>query len=186
SLAAMFWSTCTAAMGMASNFQSLFMLRTLLGVAEGPHFSALGRVITDWLPSTERARATAIALSAVAFASVIGAPVLSQMLVNFGWKTMFLLLGLLGITWSIIWFIVARDYPENSKWVSDGELQYIRGSEELQRNRSANEIRSQERTEGSTTWRFMLFHPPLIANNIAFFALGYLVFFALNWLPGYL
>lgn len=34
-------------------------------------------------------------------------------------------------------------------------------------------------------WRFVLLHPALIANNIAYFAFGYMLFFATLWLPGY-
>ena len=34
-------------------------------------------------------------------------------------------------------------------------------------------------------WRFILTHPALIANNIAYFAYGYMLFFATLWLPGY-
>lgn len=60
--AAILWSACTALMGFASSFWLLFLFRTMLGVAEGPHFPALTRVVADWLPGSERGRATAIGL----------------------------------------------------------------------------------------------------------------------------
>src|SRR5262249_34585033 len=110
-LAALLWSSCTAAMGLASTFQILFALRTVLGITEGPHFPALTRVVADWLPDSERARATAIGLAAVPFASVLGAPLLSHLIANLGWKSMFLVLGVAGVLWAVLWAIVYRDYP---------------------------------------------------------------------------
>src|SRR5581483_9376141 len=76
SVAALLWSGCTALMGVASNFPVMFCFRTMLGLAEGPHFPSLTRVVADWLPKEERARATAIGLAAVPFAQVIGGPLI--------------------------------------------------------------------------------------------------------------
>lgn len=183
--AALVWSVCTAIMGLAANLPLLFAFRTMLGLAEGPHFPALTRVVADWLPNNERARATAIGLAAVPFASVIGAPLITNLIAHFGWKVMFAILGSLGIVWAFIWFAMYRDYPENSKAVSDAELKHIREGKIVDRAKSSQEIRSHELKQGSTTWKFMLLNPSLMSNNYAFFAFGYTLFFAINWLPGY-
>ncbi len=183
--AALLWSFCTAIMGLAINMPILFAFRTLLGLAEGPHFPALTRVVADWLPTNERARATAIGLAAVPFANVIGAPLITNLIGSFGWKIMFAILGSMGIVWAFVWYLTYRDYPENSKQVSDGELKLIRDGAAVDRNRTSHEIRSHELKSGTTTWRFMLLNPSLMSNNFAFFAFGYTLFFALSWLPGY-
>ncbi len=183
--AALLWSLCTALLGLAANFPVLFAFRALLGLAEGPHFPALTRVVADWLPANERARATAIGLAAVPFASVIGAPLITNLIASFGWKIMFAILGSLGIVWAVVWYAVYRDYPESSKQVGDAELMYIRGTTTPDRSKTNDEIRSHEQAHGTTTWRFMLLNPSLMANNYAFFAFGYTLFFAINWLPGF-
>lgn len=157
----------------------------MLGLAEGPHFPSLTRVVADWLPSAERARSTAIGLMAVPLALVIGAPLITNLIIHFGWKAMFLVLGGLGVVWAFIWFAVFRDYPENCKFVSDSELSYIREGKASARQKGDHELRSHSLSTGTTTWRFMLFNPSLLANNVAFFAFGYLLFFATTWLPGY-
>jgi ACS family hexuronate transporter-like MFS transporter len=184
--AAILWSACTALMGLASSFWLLFLFRTMLGIAEGPHFPALTRVVADWLPESERGRATAIGLSAVPVSMVIGAPLLSNMVASMGWKAMFAILGCMGFAWAAVWFLAFRDYPEESKFVSDSELRYIRNGKVLDRTQTSKSIRKKELSEGTTTWRFMLLNPSLMSNNIAFFSFGYLLFFALTWLPGYL
>lgn len=183
--AALLWSMVTALLGLAANFPVLFAFRAFLGLAEGPHFPALTRVVADWLPANERARATAIGLAAVPFASVVGAPLITNLIATFGWKLMFAILGSLGILWAFVWYALYRDYPENSKFVGDEELMHIRGSATPDRSKTNAEIRSHEQTHGTTTWRFMLLNPSLMANNYAFFAFGYTLFFATNWLPGF-
>ncbi len=183
--AAILWSIMTALMGLASSFSVLFTFRLLLGLAEGPHFPALTRVVADWLPSSERARSTAIGLSAVPMASVIGAPLITTLIISFGWKVMFVCLGSIGIVWAVVWYFIFRDYPENAKQVNEAELQHIRDGQSVSRDKSDDELRHHHLSLGTTTWKFMLLNPSLMANNFAFFAFGYLLFFALIWLPGY-
>src|SRR3569832_262959 len=56
-LAAITWSLCVGLLGFASGFFGFVVVRFLLGVTEGPHFPAMTRSISDWLPKAERARA---------------------------------------------------------------------------------------------------------------------------------
>lgn len=184
--AAVAWSAVTAALAMVSGFWPLFFMRTMLGITEGPCFPAMTRVVTDWLPMSERARSTAFGLAAVPLASVIGAPVISHLIEHVGWKMMFVILGSLGFVWAIAWHLVFRDYPENSAKVSPSELEFIREGRESHVGKSDDEIRSHHLGTGKTTWRFMLLNPSLMANNFAFFSFGYLLFFAISWLPGFL
>jgi len=37
-----------------------------------------------------------------------------------------------------------------------------------------------------TTWKYLLAHPPLLANYYSFFCFGYLLYFSVSWLPGFL
>jgi MFS transporter, ACS family, hexuronate transporter len=183
--AAIMWSFCTAAMGLVGGFSGLFALRTLLGITEGPHFPALTRVVADWLPISERARATAYGLAAVPFASVIGAPLISTLVINVGWKAMFAVLGVVGICWSGIWLMAFRDDPRQSPHVLKTELDFINSDRHLSQT-VANPDQSLAPAERKrTSWKFMLLEPALLSNNLAFFAFGYLLFFALTWLPGY-
>jgi sugar phosphate permease len=185
-LSAIVWSGMTALLGAASGFWMLFSFRTLLGIAEGPSFPALTRTVTDWLPMSERARATAVGLAAVPFASVIGAPLISHLIVHLGWKMMFVILGTLGLGWAAVWLYFFSDFPENSRYVTSDELAYIREGSVTHDTLSDDERRQIQLAQGKTTWKYMLFNPALMSNNYAFFAFGYLLFFSMTWLPGYL
>lgn len=184
--AAIAWSACTGLLACCAGFGHLFFLRVMLGITEGPCFPAMTRAVTDWLPVTERARASAICLAAVPLASVIGAPLISQLVAGVGWRMMFVVLASLGFVWSAFWWLMFRDYPQNSNEVSLAELEHIHDGQMPLMHGSDDELRSQHLALGKTTWNFILFNPSLMANNYSFFSFGYLLFFAVNWLPGYL
>jgi MFS transporter, ACS family, hexuronate transporter len=170
-----FWSLACAGLGFASGLMGFFIFRLVLGLAEGPSFPALTRTTADWLPVSERARSLAIGLAAVPFASVIGAPFISFLITRFGWQLMFIILGALGIVWAIVWYLVFRDHPSEMKKISREELAYIQQGL-LEKNISHNKI----------SILAIICNRSLLINNYAFFSFGYLLFFAITWLPGYL
>ncbi len=172
-LAAIGWSMCIGLFGLAGGFWGFISLRFLLGVSEGPHFPALGRTISDWLPAGERARALSLGLVAVPLSSVIGAPFCSYLVADWGWRAMFFVLSALGILWGFVWYALFRDKPADSPFVGKKERQLIRASQ------------APVKTQSRSDWRFILTHPALIANNIAYFAYAYMLFFTTLWLPGY-
>jgi MFS transporter, ACS family, hexuronate transporter len=177
-IAAVSWSLCVGLLGFAAGFWGFIGLRFLLGVTEGPHFPAMSRSISDWLPPSERARALSLGLVAIPLSSVVGSPITSYLVADFGWKTMFMAISAIGILWAVIWYWFFRDKPEDSPYVSKRELEFITAT-------SSGRVEKTVVENGSVDWRFILTHPALIANNIAYFAFGYMLFFATLWLPGY-
>jgi ACS family hexuronate transporter-like MFS transporter len=174
-LAAIGWSVCVGALGFAAGFWSFMLVRFLLGVSEGPHFPAMSRAISDWLPASERARALSFGLVAIPLSAVLGAPICSYLVADFGWRTMFVAISAIGIVWAFVWYFLFTDRPEDNKYV---------GSEERQLITSSN-LSLKGKQKEKVDWRFILTHPALVANNIAYFAYGYMLFFATLWLPGY-
>lgn len=174
-LAAVCWSLCVCFLGFAVGFWSFVGIRFLLGIAEGPHFPAMSRSISDWLSPSERARALSLGLVAIPVSSVIGAPIVSYLVADYGWRPMFFIISSVGILWAIAWYFLFRDKPEDSPHVNKAEREYI----------TQPTPNCKEKQEISRPWRFILTNPVLIANNIAYFAFGYMLFFATLWLPGY-
>lgn len=174
-VAAIAWSLCVALLGFASSFWGFMALRFLLGVTEGPHFPAMSRSISVWLPPSERARALSLGLVAIPLSSVLGSPITSYLVADFGWRTMFVAMSLLGIIWAFVWYILFRDKPEDSPRVNKLELELIQKAHSENANKNGTPI----------DWRYILTHPAILANNFAYFAFGYMLFFATLWLPGY-
>jgi sugar phosphate permease len=175
SIFSVLWSISSACIGLATGFFQIFILRVFLGMAEGPAFPALTRVSSDWLPTCERAKALAFGLSAVTFSSVIGAPFISQLIIHFGWRTMFFILGSLGIIWSSIWYVVFQDKPTDSRWMSKAEKEYIQKGMVVKKQ-----------TGKTINFKYLITHPILLISYFCYFCLGYMLTFSISWLPGYL
>lgn len=172
-VAAIAWSLCVGCLGLASGFWGFVWIRFLLGVAEGPHFPAMSSSIMSWLSPNERARALSLGLVAIPLSSVVGAPIISYLVTDFGWRTMFFLISSIGIVWACVWFWLYRDKPQECRFVNSEELKHI------------NQGKSTKKEKEKVHMWDLLTHPVLIANNIAYFAFGYMLFFATLWLPGY-
>ena len=161
SLFVVLWSLCIFGMGLAEGFYTLFILRFLLGCAEAIHFPALLRIISDTMDPKWRAKSISIGLLGVPLASLIGAPVLSLIIVELSWRSMFFLLSLLGILWVLCWHLFLRKKI---------------GTQEMRIEQKKKEVHS---------WKPLLKSRALWGNGIQFFSLGYIIFFSLMWLPGF-
>lgn len=162
------WSIITIFMGIVSSVEAFFFLRIALGIAEGVHFPCLLRTVVDWLPSNLRGRMLAIGLAGVPLSSLIGSPFLAWLIDDFGWKSMFFVLGFLGLVWVVLWILNFRgnfaNEPKDPKASKKAMLML----------------------QTSAGWRDILSSHTFQISCFIYFAFGYTVFFALMWLPGYL
>ncbi|OGT31542.1 MAG: hypothetical protein A3E87_00315 [Gammaproteobacteria bacterium RIFCSPHIGHO2_12_FULL_35_23] len=160
SCAAFAWSVICILMGLTSVFWLLVIWRLLLGVAESPSFPSLTRFIADHISTQSRAKTLSITLAVVPFASALGAPVITTLLRHYNWQLTYIFLGSAGMVVAVLWGFCYRIKRTSSSL----QHQPIR-------------------------WRAffnLLKNKPIMANNIAFFAYGYLLFFSLSWLPAFL
>ncbi len=174
-VAAVLWSAATLLLGLSNGFWWFFSFRVLLGMSEGPHFPAVIRATSDWLPLKERAKALSFSLSGATLASLIGAPIVTLLIASFGWRMMFFVLGGVGVIWAIAAKFLFSNHPEESKWISKEELKLIQASTPKEQPKLKN-----------IPWKFLFTNPALLINHITFFTMGYTIFFALTWLPGFL
>ena len=102
-------------------WQQLWLMRFLLGVAEGGMYPATLILLSHWFPRTERARANAwlsTALPAIAGAS---APFSGWLLDRWNWRVMLMVEGALPLIWLIVWLVAIYDYPRQAPWISTEE-----------------------------------------------------------------
>jgi ACS family D-galactonate transporter-like MFS transporter len=128
------WSTCTFAMGFASHrlfatvgasFAVLLVCRALIGLAEAPSYLSNTKILANWIPKNERARATATYISSQYIGLALFTPVLTFLTARYGWQMVFYATGGAGIAFGIYWLLVYRD-PKDSKKTSQAELDYIK------------------------------------------------------------
>ena len=109
------WSLFTALHGMVNSVWTLFAMRLGLGVAEAPCFPANSRIVATWFPQQERAMATGVYTVGEYIGLAFLSPVLFWILATFGWRALFIIVGLVGILFGFIWI---RYYREPQDYIN--------------------------------------------------------------------
>jgi MFS family permease len=118
------WSIATALMAVGTKMWQFITFRFLLGITEAPNGPASAKLTADWFPRAERGQATAIWDSGSKWGPAIAPPVLTAIMLAFGWQAIFLFLGVAGIVLALAFFLYYRA-PEEHKRISAKELDYI-------------------------------------------------------------
>lgn len=105
------WSGVTLAMGYATSFNQLFVLRALMGVSEALYIPAGLALIADYHRGTTRSLAIGIHLSGLYFGQALGG-FGATVAAEFSWQQAFHLFGLAGICYSIILIFFLKDNRE--------------------------------------------------------------------------
>ncbi|MDR3537606.1 MAG: MFS transporter [Acetobacteraceae bacterium] len=177
SWAAITWSLFCGLTGAVTGFTQLLIVRTLFGFAEGPMNATCNRTITNWFPRKETSRAVGVTFSGQTVGAALTAPVVGLLAISYGWRFAFIAIALLGVVWVIAWRLVATDYPRENPRVSQQEIDYI----------ESNRIVEAVAHEGHhDPLRSYLLRPSILSLALGMFAVNYVLYIFLSWLPSYL
>jgi ACS family D-galactonate transporter-like MFS transporter len=174
-----FWSLFTLLHALAGGLTSLLGLRLALGVSEAPCFPANSRVVATWFPQSERAFATGVYTVGEYIGLAFLSPVLFWLLVHHGWRSLFIVCGLIGFAFALVWIARYRDPPEH-KTVNAAELDLIEAGGGLVRSESGS-----ARIDWSKAGKLLRFRQMWGICLGQFAGNSTLVFF-LTWFPTYL
>jgi sugar phosphate permease len=172
------WSIFSVATAAVGSFGMLFAARLGLGLAETPAFPINSKATGYWFPTNERGVATAIFDSAAKLSTAIGVPLVSVILVNWGWRATFLVTGAVSFLFFLAFYAFYRN-PSEQPRLSHAEREYIRAGGAQPEG---------EPTSGSVggTLLYLLGRAKIWGLTIGFAAYGYSFYLLLTWLPGYL
>lgn len=178
------WSLATLLQGFARGFAGLFGLRLAVGVFEAPAFPTNNRIVTSWFPDKERASAIAMYTSGQFVGLAFLTPLLVTIQHMIGWRGLFIVTGLIGIIWSVVWYMVYRD-PTQSRRINKEELDYIEQGGGLIDRKSTQEARQQSKFRWSDL-KEVFSHRKLWGIYLGQFAVTSTLWFFLTWFPTYL
>nr|WP_199671341.1 MFS transporter [Salinisphaera sp. Q1T1-3] len=119
------WSALATATGLVSNIGLLAAIRFLLGVTEAAVMPAMLVYLSHWFTRAERSRANTFLILGNP-ATILWMSVLSGYLVGHGdWRLMFIIEGLPGLAWAVVWWFTVSDRPRDAGWLSDAETEAI-------------------------------------------------------------
>lgn len=118
------WSLAAMAHALFRTAGGFAMARFALGLGESANFPAAIKSVAEWFPKKERALAAGI-LNAGANVGAIATPIVVPILaITYGWRAAFIVTGLLGFVWLVVWLWYYRA-PADHKSVSAAELAWI-------------------------------------------------------------
>lgn len=119
------WSVFTALTGAAFNFVSMLLVRFVFGIGEAGAFPSMARASFSWIPLGERGIVNGINFSGGRIGAAIALPLVAWLINMFGWRLSFVILGAIGVVWSLIWYWWFRDEPADQGSMDADELAYI-------------------------------------------------------------
>lgn len=175
--AATSWSLLCALTGAVTGFGQLFIVRSFFGFAEGPMCSTTNRMITNWFPRRETARAIGSVFSGQTVGSAVAAPIIGLLALNFGWRVAFIAVSLSGLLWVVLWRVFATDLPRENPRVSKAEIELIAA------DRTGLSDMAGARSTPLLTY---LLRPSTLSLGLGLFAMNYSIYIFISWLPSYL
>ncbi len=102
-LAVVWWSAVSMLTGLANSVLSFSIFRFMLGIGEGCNWPGASKAVAEWFPAKERGVAVAIFDSGSSVGGAIAALTVPWVAIMFGWRYAFVLSGLLGLVWLVLW-----------------------------------------------------------------------------------
>jgi ACS family hexuronate transporter-like MFS transporter len=107
-IAVLIWTVASVSHSGLNGLVGFAMARALLGFGEGAAFPGALRTAAEALPVNRQSRGMALGYSGASMGALITPPIIIPFAQRFGWRYAFLLTGLLGILWLVLWWRVAR------------------------------------------------------------------------------
>ena len=148
---------------MATGFASFWGIRFALGVGEAGAFPTATRAMQMWYPRDERGFVQGISHAASRLGAAIGPPVAVAIMIHYGWRSVFYVIAALSLLWALLYGLVYRNMPEESRHVSRTELARIRG---LNENGEIKQANIQKRPK--VPWSVLLKHSNMWAVMCAY------------------
>ena len=102
----LFWCLSQSATGLATGLGMLILFRILLGIGESVFFPAGVKIVSLLFAPEQRGSASGLFHCGTFAGLFIGAPLTALLISRYGWRHMFLIVGLIGLLWLAPWLAV--------------------------------------------------------------------------------
>ncbi|EIZ82864.1 major facilitator transporter [Methylobacterium sp. GXF4] len=168
------WSLGQMLGGVVTSFWQFVGARIVLGVGEAPHFPTCARVSRDWFNIRQRGTATGIWNCASSLGTFLALPLLTFLMVTFGWRSMFVIMGAAGLVLAGIVYLVFRNPPEVD--LTPAERAFLEEGDAPNTDRRVTWHAWQRLFHYRTSWGMIM----------GYFGCIYMTWLYTAWLPSYL
>jgi ACS family hexuronate transporter-like MFS transporter len=118
------WSGAAVAHAFATTAGMFKVFRGVLGFGEAGNWPGAAKVVGEWFPVKERALGMGIFNTGAALGSAVSPPIIAWLALAYGWRSTFIVTGLLGFGWLILWLLLFK-VPEKHPWITEAERAHI-------------------------------------------------------------
>jgi ACS family glucarate transporter-like MFS transporter len=155
------------------------IVRFLLGAGEAIVFPASNQFISRWIPTQERGFANGLIFAGVGAGASSAPALVTYIMVHYGWRWSFWFSAFIGLLVGAIWYLAARDTPEEHGSVSATELARIQQGRSLQ---APSGVSRPHRVP----WSVILRSREVWAVTLSYFSYGYVAAIFFTWFYNYL
>ncbi len=156
------WTVSQFPIYFTHSIQIIVLCRLLLGIGEGAALATAMTAAYEWFAPDRRNIPSAIILQGISAGFLIGGPLLTTLVVRYGWRTSFLFCGIMSLLWIIGYALIGRQGPIAPQAAIMGERQ------------------------APLPWRILWLDPTVIGVMLVAFFGYWVVGMSAIWLPPYL
>jgi len=108
------WAAVQFSTVYVASLPALMATRIALGIGEGPSYSQTLNLASKWFPPKERGLGFGVVTFGTTLGPALFAPILITIILTYGWRTAFALMGVIGVIFLILWQILGREGPEEA------------------------------------------------------------------------
>jgi MFS family permease len=116
------WAGATLVTGLATGFYTLFLARVVMGFGVGATLPTATRAMQHWVETRKRGFAQGITHAFSRLGNALTPVMTVALMAAFSWRGSFVVTGLIGFAWVIVWWWYFRDDPAEHKSITKEEL----------------------------------------------------------------
>ena len=163
--------------GVAGALVMMLSVRLALGLGEAVVYPSSNRLVSKWIPTTERGVANGLIFAGVGIGAGVTPPLVTYILTHYGWHWTFWISAAIGLVIGVVWFLIARDEPAQHPWATPEEIAAIKaGLPKAAITTNAPALR----------WTQLFRSRSVMAMSLSYFAYGYTAYIYFTWFFIYL
>jgi ACS family glucarate transporter-like MFS transporter len=161
----------------------LIGIRFALGAGESVIYPAANQFVARWVPLQERGFINGLIFAGVGAGSGLTPPMLTWLITHHGWRAAFWFSALVGFAVGAVWWLLARDTPEEHPGMTPKELKEIHDGLSFNLPSSIGSSAPAENSSSKTeiSWRAIFHRRDLPALMLGYFSFGYVAWIFFSW-----
>lgn len=153
---------------------ALFAIRSVMGMFTAPIYPAAARMVSHWIPVSQRAWANGLVQAAAAVGIACAFPVFGALIDVVDWQVAFVITGIITAALALAWSVHATNFPGQHRHVNESERRFI---EEQHLDKPV--------VPDSTSWFVLLRNRSLLLLTLSYVAVGYFEYLFFFWMHYY-